>query len=432
MKLLLIQAWNAQEASLRSRFSNLISYSSLTLAAIYALIPEGMFSCIDIVDEYSQTVGYNSKHYDLVMISSDTSSIPAAYRHSRAFRKRGSYTVIGGYHATALPDEVMRHCCTVIAGPAERSVPAFLRDFAAGHPKRFYRDFNVHSEDFPVPAREQITGKHKLRIPAIIANRGCINHCKYCSMPVMWHSDPRPLRDVLAEIRALKTKLLIFYDPNFFAHREYSIRLMKALIPLHLRWVGNATADFGMDEELMTLAHESGCCGVLIGFESQNPQSLKGVAKRFSDAGRYREIVANIHRHGMAVNGCFVVGFDTDTEQQLRALPDYVDHLGLDLCRFAILTPYPGTQLWKDMERSGRIVTKDWALYNQHHVVYKPAQIAPDRLHSLYREIWKSAYGWKRIFRRVRHSPTFGKLPGLFLLGANIGFRNLGIDGKRR
>ena len=431
-RLLLIQAWSRNEAALRSRFSNLISYSSLTLAAICALIPEGMFEAVDVVDEYSQEVNYDRVQYDLVMISSDTSSILTAYRHSAEFQRRGAYTVIGGYHATALPEEVGMHCDTVISGPAEKAVPAFLRDFCEGHPLAFYREPEVCSAQFPIPDRAKITGRRKLRIPAITANRGCINHCKYCSMPVMWRSDPRPVQAVIDEIRSLHTKLLIFYDPNFFANRDYAVALMQELKKLHILWVGNATADFGHDEELMELAYRSGCRGVLIGLESLNAQSLKGVAKRYSDADKYREIIANLHRHRIAVNGCFVLGFDSDTEEELAALPERVDRLGLDLCRFSILTPYPGTQLYRELDSAGRIRTKEWSLYNQHHVVYEPAQIPAERLHVLDREVWKQTFTWRRIFRRVLHSPTLFRLPGIFLLGANIGFKYLGIDEKRR
>ena len=432
MKMLLIQAWNGKEASLRGRFSNMISYSSLTLAVILSLVPKDMFKVIDVVDEYSQSVDYDVKKYDLVMISSDTSSVLSAYKHSEAFKKRGAYTVIGGYHATALPEEVAMHCDTVISGPAELAVPAFFKDFAAGEPKPFYRNANVCAADFTFPDRTRITMKHKLRIPAVVANRGCINKCKYCSMAMMWKNDPRPINSVIKEIRSLHTKLLIFYDPNFFANRDYAIKLMCAMKPLRILWVCNTTADFGNDHKLMKLAYECGCRGVLIGLESFNSSSLKGVAKRFSDADRYREIIDNIHSHGMAVNGCFVLGFDNDTEEDLLDIPNRVERLGLDLCRFSILTPYPGTKLYNDYVKEHRMVSKRWNLYDQHHVVFRPKNMSAKRLHIIYRQVWKQAYTWRRIFKRWLHSPSLFNPAGIFLLGANIGFKYLGIDEKYR
>lgn len=430
MKLLLIHAWNSNEVSYRGKFSGLLSYSSLTLAVIYSLIPEGVFERIDIVDENSQKVDHDKEHYDIVMISFETSSAVSAYRHCIAFRKRGSYVVCGGYHATALPDEAAKYCDTVIVGPAEISIPEFIRDFTAGKPKPRYCNFNVCAAKFPIPARDRITMRKKLRIPGIIANRGCANACKYCAMRTMWKSDPRPVKSVINEIRSLKSKMVIFYDPNFFGDREYAMALMKAMKPLKILWACNATADLGHDHELMDMAYKSGCRGVLIGLESLNSSSLRSVGKKYRDTDKYKEIIDNIHSHGIAVNGCFVLGFDSDTEEELLALPERVDRLGLDLCRFAILTPYPGTRLFTELERDGRITTKKWSIYNQHHTVFRPKNISAERLDRIFRQVWKDAYSWKRVLRRTFTSPWRKKPYVFILLGANIGFKFLGIDKK--
>jgi len=428
MKLLLIHTWNENERSYRSKFSNLLSYPSLTLAVIYSLIPEGAFERIDVADENSQRVMYDKDRYDLVMISFDTSSSITAYKHCAEFRRRGAYVACGGYHATALPDEVMRHCDTVISGPAEISVPEFIADFLNGEPKKLYRNFNVCPADFPIPVRNKITKRKKLRIPALVADRGCPNHCVYCSMGMMWKSDPRPVESVAAEIKGLRSKLVIFYDPNFFARREYALELMRALKPLKILWAANATADIGYDPEMLRAAKESGCRGLLIGLESLNPQSLKGAAKSFNDADKYKEIIANIHKFGIAVNGCFVVGFDSDTEEEIAALPERVDRLGLDLCRFSVLTPYPGTPLFDSLKKQGRILTEDWSRYNQHNAVFKPANFTPERLDELYRSVWKKAYSWRRVFKRTFGSPWRWKPYVFILLGANVGFKYLGIN----
>lgn len=428
MKLLLIHAWNEKERSYRSKFSSLLSYPSLTLAVIYSLIPGGAFERIDVVDENSQKVRYDREKYDLVMISFDTSSSITAYKHCAEFKRRGAYVVCGGYHATALPGEVIRHCDTVIAGPAEISVPEFIADFKNGKPKKLYRNFSVCPAKFPIPARDKITKRKKLKIPALVADRGCPNRCVYCSMGMMWKSDPRPIESVVTEIKSLRSKLVIFYDPNFFARRDYALKLMRALKPLKILWAANATADIGYDPEMLRAARESGCRGLLIGLESLNPQSLKGAAKRFNKADKYREIIANIHKYGIAVNGCFVLGFDSDTERELLALPKRVDRLGLDLCRFSVLTPYPGTPLFDSLKRQGRILTEDWSRYNQHNTVFKPKNFTPERLDKLYRRVWREAYTWRRVFGRTFNSPWRNKPYVFILLGANIGFKYLGIN----
>lgn len=428
MNLLLIHAWNETELAYRGKFSNLLSYPSLTLAVIYSLIPKGVFEQIDVIDENSQAVKYDKDKYDVVMLSFETSSSISAYKHCDEFRKRGSYIVCGGYHATALPDEVLEHCDTVIVGPAEISIPEFVNDYVNGTPKKLYKNFDVCVADFPMPARDKITKRKKLKIPAIVANRGCGNYCKYCSMRTMWNNNPRPVESVIEEIKELKTKMLIFYDPNFFGNREYALELMKALKPLKILWASNATADFGYDHELMQIAYESGCRGVLIGLESLNVQSLTNVAKRFRETDKYKEIIDNLHHHGIAVNGCFVLGFDSDTEEELLALPERVEKLGLDLCRFAVLTPYPGTRLYKEYERDGRIITKEWNKYNQHTAVFQPINMTPERLNEIYRKVWKEAYSWRKVFKRTFSSPWRKNAYVFIMLGANIGFKFLGID----
>ncbi len=375
MKLLMIHAWNEEEMSYRGRFSGMLSYPSMTLAVLYSLVPKGIFECVDTIDENSARVDYDKTHYDLVMISFETSSAITAYKHCDAFRKRGSYVAVGGYHPTAMKEEALQHADTVIAGPAENSVPKFLHDFAEGHPGQYYEG-------------------------------------------------------VIEEIKGLKSRLVIFYDPNFFGKREYALKLMRAMKPLKKLWACNATADFGYDEELMQTAYESGCRGVLIGLESMSSSSLGDAGKRFRQADKYKEIVDNIHAHGIAINGCFVLGFDSDTEEELRALPERVDSLGLDLCRFAVLTPYPGTRLYTDLDKSGRLITKQWDRYNQHNAVFTPANMTPERLNEIYREVWKRSFEWKRIFHRMRVSPWRHKFYIFILLGANVGFKFLGIDKK--
>lgn len=432
MNLLLIHVWNENEIAYRGKFSSFFSYPSITLATVYALIPQGVFDEIDVLDEHSQRVNYDKKHYDLVMLSSETSSSGSAYKHADAFRARGSYVVCGGYHATALPEEALEHCDTVIQGPGELSIPEFIRDFAAGKPQRIYSNYNVKPTDFVTPAREKVTLHGKLKISTMIANPGCNNACKYCSMRTMWKSVCRPIEDVIEEIKHLKSKLVIFYDPNFFANREYAIELMKAMTPLKILWASNATADFGYDEELMDIAYKSGCRGVLLGLESLNEQSLYGAAKRFRNVDKYKEIIANIHKHNIAINGCFVLGFDNDTEEELLRLPAQIDDLGLDLCRFAILTPYPGTMQFKEYDDAGRLLTKDWSKYTQHVTVFNPKNFTPDRLNEIYRIVWREAYSWKRVFHRLHISPWRKHWYGIILLGANIGFKYLGIDEGRK
>lgn len=180
----------------------------------------------------------------------------------------------------------------------------------------------------------------------------------------------------------------------------------------------------------MQAAYDSGCRGVLIGLESLNTQSLTNAAKRFHTPDKYEEIICNIHSHNISINGCFVLGFDSDTEEELLALPERVDRLDLDMCRFAILTPYPGTKQYEEYERDGRILTRDWSLYTQSDTVFSPKNMTPERLTEIYRQVWRESYTWKRVLKRTFSSIRRKKAYVFLLFGANIGFKFLGVDGK--
>lgn len=427
MRILFIHAWNKYEQSYRTRFSSLLSYPSLTLPTLISLVPEDIGAEIDVYDEISQRVRYDRKQYDVVAITFDTSSSIHAYEHAAEFKKRGAYILFGGYHTSNLPEEAKKHCDTVIIGAGEISIPEFFHDFQNGTPKECYDNQDICVRNMKLPARNAVKKSRYLRVPSIIADRGCMNRCKFCAISQMWRSNPRPVADVVEEIKSLHTKSLIFFDPNFFHPKAYALELMAELEKLKLNWATNATADVAFDDELLAAAQRSGCSGVLIGFESLSANSLKGVRKQYSNVEKYKEIVDRMHAYNIAVNGCFVLGFDHDTEEELLSIPDKVDQMGLDLTRFAILTPLPGSQMFRELEGQGRIITRDWARYNQHYAVFDPVHMSPQRLEEIYRIIWKETYSFKRVWRRVSGSHNQTLKEKAVLLGANIGFKFLDI-----
>ncbi len=430
MRVLFIHSWNKNDLSYRSRFSNLLSYPSLTLPTLVSLVPGDLCIEIEVCDEMSQRVKYDRK-YDIVAISFDTSSSIQAYTHAKVFRERGAHILLGGYHATFMPEEALEHGDTVIVGPAEISLPQFFYDFVNGSPKRLYDNPMHDACNLKIPARNKVSPTKYLNIPTIIADRGCNNRCKFCAISRMWLSNPRPICDVVQEIKGLHTNKLIFFDPNFFKPREYALELMKELEKLKVRWATNATADVAFDDELLSAAQRAGCSGVLIGFESLSEQSLRGVRKKFSNTERYKEIVERMHNYDISVNGCFVLGFDNDTEEELLSIPEKVKYMHLDLTRFAILTPVPGSELFKDLDRQGRIITRDWSMYTQHRAVFQPANMTPGRLEEIYRKVWKETFTLKNILGRVWGSPNKTIAEKSVLLGVNIGFKLLPIQGVK-
>ncbi len=423
MNVLFIHVWNPDDTSYRGTFSKLLSYPSLTLPTLATLVPKDIGANITLCDEMSQKVHYDKVKYDVVGLSFDTASSTQAYKHAAEFKKRGAYIIFGGYHVSSLPEEGSLHADSVIIGAGEISLPEFFYDFVNGTPKKVYDNPNYNASHIEIPRRDLQSKAKSLNIPTIIADRGCNNRCEFCAISHMWCSNPRPIENVVAEIKSLKTDKLIFFDPNFFRPKSYALELMEELRKLKVRWACNSTADTAFDDELLAAAQKSNCTGVLIGFESLSEDSLVAVNKRYHNTEKYKEIVDRFHNYNISVNGCFVLGFDHDTEEQLLQMPEKIDYLGLDITRFAILTPLPGSKIYNDLEAQGRLITKDWTKYNQNCAVFKPAHMTPERLEEIYRIVWRESYSWKRVLQRARNSKNKSFIEKAILFGGNVGFK---------
>lgn len=429
MNILLVQPWSQEDGSYRSKLSCLVSYAPLTLATLKALIPADLNAEVDVCDEIVCDVKRYKKQYDIVAITFQTSVANRAYAVAKYFKSRGSYIVVGGYHPTYMKEEALNHADTVIIGAGEYSWPDFLRDFVRKKPKRIYDMQNVRGEDIVSPDRSAIPKRKYLKYPAVLANRGCPNHCDFCVISDMWRKcGVRPIENVIEEIKGLKAKMITFFDPNFFAIRSYSIELMRELEKLHIRWAGSATVNVAFDSELMEYARKSGCKGLLVGLESLNVTTLKSAQKGFNDPNKYKEAIAIIQSYDISVNGCFVLGMDGDTEELLLSIPEQVKYLNLNLARFSILTPVPNSPLFKRLDGEGRIITKDWSFYSQHKAVFKPQKMSPERLEEIYRWVWKETYSLKNIFGRAKRIPNASFLEKMICIGANIGFKYLGLS----
>lgn len=429
MNILLIQPWHGADRSYRSKLSCLISYAPLTLATLSALIPKEIECNVDVCDEIVSNLKYNKKHYDIVAITMQTSVAPRAYELAKEFKQKGTYVVMGGYHPTYMPDEALEHADTVIIGAAEYAWPQFLKDFVNNKPEKIYDMQKVKGEDIVEPDRSVIPKRKYLKYPAVIANRGCPNNCDFCVISEMWRKcGARPIENVIAEIKKLKSKMIVFFDPNFFAIRDYSIKLMKELSKLHIKWAGSATINVAYDKELLEYARNSGCAGLLVGLESLNKDTLINSKKGFNDPNKYKEAISILQSYGISVNGCFVLGLDGDTEEQLLSIPEQIKYLNLNLARFSVLTPVPNSPLFNRLEKEGRLITKDWTKYTQHQAVFTPRNMTAKRLEEIYRQVWKETYSFKNIFVRVKNIPNNSLKEKLICIGANIGFKYLGMS----
>lgn len=404
-------------------FKRSLSYAPLTLTTLAALVPAHLRAQIDIVDEGVQRWDPGRRRYDVAGITCVASSAPRAYALAASLRAAGARVVLGGAHPTLNPEEAAGHADAVVAGFAERAWPELLESIHAGRPlPRIARDDAPDPVQTPTPRRDLLPRGVYLGVPTVLTSRGCSNACSFCSIPRIWQGQrrPRPVDEVVEEIRALRSRRILFLDPNLMADRDHARALFEALIPLRVRWGGLATIDLAEDRELLDLAARSGAIGILVGFESVRSDNLGACGKPVRDVSRYREAVRALHGRGIGVLGCFVFGFDGDDADVFNQTLAFIDDVGIDLPRFAVLTPFPGTPLFTRMRRDGRILCEDWSRYDTERVVFQPAHMTPEALQEGLARTWRAAYSGRRVLGRAARAGRWWPLA----LASNLGFRH--------
>lgn len=396
-------------------------YAPLTLTTLASLIPPELNADVQVIDEGIDQIEPDKLQADLVGISAITGTSLRAYEIAAQFRRRDVPVVLGGVHPTLLPEEAQQHADAICVGYAEESWPQLLRDFAAGRmEKRYDQSPNLKLANLPFPRRELFDTNLVNVAHTIEATRGCIYQCEFCVVPAAWGKPiQKPVADVVADIKQMGARRLIFLDLNLIADLDYAKELFSALIPLNIKWGGLATTTLAWDEELLDLAARSGCRGILIGFESLAQDSLDEMKKSFNARRDYQEIVRRIHDRGIAIMGCFVFGFDHDTRDTFDATVDFVLDAKIDLPRYAIMVPFPGTAAHRRLKAEGRILTDNWSLYDGQHVVFEPKQMTADELLHNTGRAWRKTYSYGSIFKRLAGARI--QLP--VAIPANFGYR---------
>lgn len=404
-------------------FKKSLRYAPLTLTTLASLVPAELEAELTLVDEGIEETALDLRA-DLIGISAITGTAPRSYELAAHFRRRGIPVVLGGVHPTLMPDEAQRHADSVVTGYAEDSWPQLLRDFQAGRMQPRYRQQpGLSLAGRPLPRRDLLQQARYFSPHTIEATRGCVHRCEFCVVPSAWGTPlQKPVGEVVAELEAMQARRVIFLDLNLIADRRYAKELFRAMAPLGIRWAGLATTLIAQDEELLRLAAQSGCRGLLIGFETLNSNSLKGVRKGFNLHKSYGEVVKRVHGAGIAIMGTFVFGFDHDGPETFEQVARFAVEAAIDLPRFAILTPFPGTPLYRRLESEGRILTRDWSLYDGQHVVFQPARLSVEELLYGNAGVWKEVYSYANIARRLLGSRKLL----LTSLAANLGYRFYG------
>ncbi len=420
MKIQLIQPAGEIHRHGSGIFKRSLRYAPLTLSTLAALVPADLQAEITLQDEGVQPLNLDFEA-DVVGLSAITGTALRTYQLADELRARGQRVVIGGVHATLLPDEAAEHADAVVTGYAETAWPQLLRDLVDGQLQRRYAAPTGRVLKTPIARRELLQKKGYMTVNSIEATRGCPHQCDFCAVPAAWSGiyAHRPVADVIQELETFEKPHAVFIDLSPVEDVRYAKELYRAMIPLRIRWLGLATTRIAEDPELLRLAAESGCKGLLIGFEAVDQPTLNGMQKHFHQAADYAEVVKKLHDHGIAIQGCFVFGFDTDDESVFERTVEFVDRVKIDLPRYAVMTPFPGTGAYRRLEREGRLLHKNWSLYDVEHVVFQPRQMSPERLQAGLQWAWQQSYRWRSIASRIFGSRCMIPLS----LTLNMGYR---------
>lgn len=402
---------------------------------------------VDIIDEVFGTAATDQliEHggYDLVGLTAYTSGATRAYEIAAGCRKHGIHTIIGGPHASAVPEEAGQHFDAVAVGECDEIWPQIIADCAAGQMKPIYHGTlsDLEEKGFGRARQAQSPINGKYTVSAIQTSRGCPVGCEYCSV-TKFNGAPirrRRIADILKEWNETPKPFCFVVDDNFFGvgpkHAEWAKELLRAIIKHGKKrmWFSQTTLNMGEDKEGLDLAYRAGCRGMLIGFESFNAASLKEYHKGINrnNLNRYQEMVNGFHRSGIAVFGGFIIGADEDTPETVAETALAAVKLGIDIVQVTNLTPLPGTKLYDRYKADGRLLAMnypaDWERYTFTETVYKPKNMTPRELDEAIYELRYAAakQNWvmKRAFRTLRRTRSL--TTALFVQGMNSGWKRM-------
>ena len=388
----------------------MLRFSVLPLTTVAALTPPEHE--VMLCDENVEALDFDAE-VDVVGVSFMTALAPRAYEIAAEFRKRGKVVVAGGFHPTLCPVEASRHFDAVVIGDAEGLWPRVLADVEAGRVQNVYRhDTLPDLSSVPVPRRDltEKTARHYATTNAVQTGRGCAHGCRYCSVTAFHRRThrSRPLGDVLEELRRLPREFM-FVDDNIIGDRAYARDLFASMVPLGKRWVSQCSIEIADDPELLDLAKRAGCKGLFIGIETFSAENLARMDKGFNDSGRYLERIRTIRKTGIGVLAGMIVGLDGDDVGVFERTLGFLQKARISALQLNILTPLPGTPLYEDFRRTGRILNRDWAHYDFRHAVIRPAQMTSRQLQAgadwLYRQFYRPD---RAVLRTLRELFTMG------------------------
>jgi radical SAM superfamily enzyme YgiQ (UPF0313 family) len=425
--------WRVQGGE-RPRQSRFFRFSMLPSLYVAGSMPPYVET--QIIDEDVQPIDFDIAA-DLIGLSFMTYNAPRAYEIADFFRtKKGKPVIVGGYHPTFMPGEAIEHVDAVCIGDAEDNVPCLMDDFMGGKLKPFYRSELPSLAGLPIPDRNLIRKADYAPVDTLQATRGCSYRCSFCSVAAFHHYRlrTRPVAEVVDELKTLG-KHVLFMDDNIIGDREYAKQLFSAMIPLGKRWFSQCGIGITQDEELLRLTSRSGCRGLFVGFETLSQQGLR-YWKKHSNLGKdYLAAVHKLHAAGIAVCAAFVFGGDDDTPDVFERTLEFLLEANVEVLQATRMTPFPGTPLFEELDRQGRIFDKDWSHYDFNHVVFEPRYMPPETLDAGVGWVARQFLDRRRVARRIWKSLHY--LSPVIALGGilplNLGYRHRkAMDGDFR
>ena len=398
-----------------------------TFSILTALTPKE--HNVKVIEGEFKDINFDER-YDLVGITTTTCLTNISYKIADEFRKRGAKVVLGGWHASALPEEAKQHADSVVIGEAEELWPKLLNDMQNEKLKQFYvPNEPVNPKLIPfsynVYPNERSVGIH--------ATRGCPNRCEFCSITNTRFRKiyrVRPIPNVIEEIVKSKNKVFAFQDASLTINAEYTKKLFRNMIGLNKKFVAMGNIDtLGKDEELLKLASEAGCFSWQIGFESICQESLNSINKTKNVVKNYSKSIKKIQDYNMAVEGSFIFGFDYDELDIFHKTDEFIRKNNLKMAYANVLTPYPGTPIYDKFEKEGRILTKDWDKYDGHnYVVFQPKHMTPEELLYNMRNLEEKWHKNYQSIIRIFKNTNFGIYNFVDVVFIEVGWKTMKVN----
>jgi radical SAM superfamily enzyme YgiQ (UPF0313 family) len=375
----------------------------LPIAQLVGLTPKNI-ECV-FFDDRLEKINYDETA-DLVAITVETYTAKRAYQIASKFKKNNIPVIMGGFHVTLLPEEVSEHADSILIGQAENQWNNVIKDLKNNNLKKIYKNNDPVDLSNIFPNRSIFKNKRYLPISLVETGRGCKFNCNFCSITNFYKHryTPRPIKDIVKEIKGLKHKIIFFIDDNICADSIRAKELFKTLIPLKIRWISQVSVNYARNKEIVNLMKQSGCVGVLIGFESLNKKSLSLMNKSWNNnTATYEEAIKNLNNAGLILYGTFIFGYDFDTKKSIKETVDFAIKHKMFLAAFAHLIPFPGTPIYDKLKKEGRLIYDKWWLdskYEFFDVPYRPKKFSPKELGKLCLDSRKQFYSIKSIIKR--------------------------------